>query len=136
MIGITETWCNSNNFDSEYNVNDNYTVFRNDRKANTTGGGVMLLIKKDINVTEEKYPEDDIGAESLWCNIKTSNNRFLKVGICYTPRRNERIDLRIAKEIEWASKSEVIIMDDFNYPGIDWRVLLHISGNLALRVEV
>ena len=120
IIGITETWCNTNNFNSEYNVNDNYTVLRKDRQTNTTGGEVMLLIKKNLSVTETNYPEEDIGTESLWCTIKTGINKFLKVGICYTPRRNDSIDLRIAKEIEWASKSEVVIMGDFNYAGINW----------------
>ena len=120
VIGITETWASTNNFDSEYNVNNNYTVFRKDRKTSTTGGGVMLLIKKDLSVTETKYPEENIGNESLWCNIKTGNDKFLKVGVCYTPRRNDSIDTRIAKEIEWASKSDVVLMGDFNYAGIDW----------------
>ena len=82
IIGITETWCNTNNFNSEYNVNDNYTVLRKDRQTNTTGGGVMLLIKKNLSVTEANYPEEDIGTESLWCTIKTGINNFLKMGIC------------------------------------------------------
>ena len=28
IIGITETWVNVNNYDSEYKVNNNYIVFR------------------------------------------------------------------------------------------------------------
>ena len=121
IIGITETWVNVNNYDSEYNVNNNYIVFRKDRKTITTGGGVMLLVKKNLNVTEAKFPdEDDSSSETLWCNLKTISNKILRVGICYTPKRDEKVDLKIAREIKWASKSEVIIMGDFNYAGIDW----------------
>ena len=120
VVGVTETWGNANNFDSEYNVNDNYIVFRKDRKTNTIGGGVLLLVRKTLSVTETKYPEDNGIVETLWCDIKTGKNKVLKVGVCYTPRRNEDADIKIAKEFEWACKSEVIIMGDFNYAGIDW----------------
>ena len=80
----------------------------------------MLLVRKTLSVTETKYPEDNGTVETLWCDIKTGNNKVLKVGVCYTPRRNEDADMKIAKEFEWACKSEVIIMGDFNYAGIDW----------------
>ena len=48
IIGIIETWLNEEISDVELNIND-YAIFRHDR-LNKTGGGVILLIKKVINV--------------------------------------------------------------------------------------
>ena len=46
IISITETWLKEEISDVELNIID-FTIFRHDR-LNKTGGGVILLIKKDI----------------------------------------------------------------------------------------
>ena len=66
IIGITETWLNEEISDVELNIND-YTIFRHDR-LNKTGGGVILLIKKDIkvNIRDDLLKEFE---ESVWCDV-------------------------------------------------------------------
>ena len=79
IIGITETWLNEEISDVELNIND-YTIFRHDR-LNKTGGGVILLIKKDIkvNICDDLLEQFE---ECVWCYViaKSSNILF---GVCY-----------------------------------------------------
>ena len=46
IIGITETWLDSSNNDSEITLDD-YNIFRNDRTG-SCGGGVLLHVHKSL----------------------------------------------------------------------------------------
>ncbi len=140
IIGITETWATSNNFNEEFNVNNNYKVFRHDRPIGKKGGGVMLLVKDTLQAVEDKckHNQDSDVLETVWCNIKLNyrQTKFLKVGVCYRPNVNEQSDLIMAKEIEWACKGDVLIMGDFNYSNIDWNIMNGMSRDENMFIDV
>ena len=140
IIGITETWATNNNFNGEFNVNNNYNVFRNDRSTGAKGGGVMLLVKNTLQAVEDKCIDNQncSSLETVWCNIKLNSKqtKFLKVGVCYRPNVNEQTDLRMSNEIEWACRGDVLIMGDFNYRNINWNIINGISRDENLFLEV
>ncbi len=140
IIGITETWATSNNFNGEFNVNNNYKVFRHDRPIAKKGGGVMLLVKDTLQAMEDKciHNQNSDVLETVWCNIKLNcrQSKFLKVGVCYRPNVNEQSDLLMSKEIEWACKGDVLIMGDFNYSNIDWNIMNGVSRDENMFIDV
>ena len=77
VICGSESWLNNNIKSSEL-FPENYTAYRKDR--NTAGGGVFLLVRKDI--VSSNQPDLDSDCEILWAKIQLQNkkkhaNRFL-----------------------------------------------------------
>ena len=61
----SESWLNNNITSSEL-FPENYTAYRKDR--NTAGGGVFLLVRKDI--VSSNQPALDSDCEILWAKIQ------------------------------------------------------------------
>jgi hypothetical protein len=103
------------------------TVYRKDRsdvKAGK-GGGVVLYVENEIPTCEyvelikSKY-------ESVWCKIlgDSTQGQNLIVGVCYkSPNADCNEVNELFKVIEKAAKDKVIIMGDFNFPGLNWDTL-------------
>jgi Endonuclease-reverse transcriptase len=69
--------------------------------------------------------------DTVWCEIKLENNDELMIGVIYrspnaTDQRNTDI-INTIREIVNKSSSHVMIMGDFNYPGIDWSMKSTVS---------
>jgi Endonuclease-reverse transcriptase len=62
--------------------------------------------------------------ESVWCKLNTHGTPDIIVGVCYRSQAaiNDEID-NMAEAIALASKGQLLIMSDFNYPNTDWRKL-------------
>ena len=61
--------------------------------------------------------------ESIWCKIYTNKDQYIIVGVCY--RSQEADNSEIEQLFECIKLSSdlnipVLIMGDFNYPGINW----------------
>ena len=122
IIGITETWLNSEISDSEINL-DGYTIFRKDRDhANKTrGGGVALYVRSELScvrrddIVEVNFPE------TLWCNID-SNKESTLIGVCY--RAPDSLQLQDEALYSLLGKvsleQNVTIMGDFNFRELNW----------------
>ena len=124
IIGITESWANSQILDSELMVKG-YRFFRSDRKDTTfgRGGGVLLYIKENIIVKERKDLEYDQIGSSVWVDvsIKEKTTNKVTVGLVYrSPNNTEANDDLLYKGLNISAKNNVLIMGDFNYPDIDW----------------
>jgi len=51
IIAITESWCNSDIFDSELSIPD-HDLFRMDRPLDNKDGGVLLYVSGDLGAVE------------------------------------------------------------------------------------
>jgi len=116
IIAVTESWTHDNILDSELNVSG-YHLFHCDRKIGYRGGGVLLYVRDFLNPVEY-YTRTDYG-EHVWCKISN-----LLIGLCYRSDNaaivghNNEAELReVLREV---SDTHVLVMGDFNYPGIDW----------------
>jgi hypothetical protein len=121
IVAITETWLTSDVHDCEVTI-EGYSVFRKDRceVRASKGGGVLLYVKENICA----FVHDDLNklkSESLWIQLQLTPKSTLVVGVCYrsqTAKDEEVVDM--FSTIELASKTQALILGDFNYPGIDW----------------
>ena len=113
VVAITETWTAE-----KYNIDvDGYTPFPNHR--NEWGGGIIILVRKEIKniTTEVKITKEYL--ESLW--IVIDNQRVkIRIGVVYFPQEKDQ-DLKeiygIIKEQvrEGGNNGEnVMIVGDFN----------------------
>lgn len=121
IIGITEVWEKT-----EYVLQGYHKAFRKDRAEGRVGGGVMLLVKENLNVIECKELWDHEFEEAVWCLIKTSRHEQLLVGVCYrspssTQSNNKKL-IDLLKGMGQINHSSVLLMGDFNYGDINWEL--------------
>lgn len=116
-----ESWLNSNIRSSEVFPSD-YVAYRKDRVTATTGGGVFLLVHKDIISTEE--PTLDTDCEILWARIQLKGKKELLVGSFYMPHRKEedihQLERSLQQTADRSRPKQVLLCGDFNCPDIEW----------------
>ncbi|CAJ0923047.1 unnamed protein product [Ranitomeya imitator] len=121
IVGITETWLDES-YDWAVNL-QGYSLFRKDRK-NRRGGGVCLYVKSCLKSTlREDISEGNEDVESIWVEIHGGKNgNKILIGVCYKPPNiTETMESLLLKQIdEAATHNEVLVMEDFNYPDINW----------------
>jgi hypothetical protein len=84
-----------------------------------------LYVKKEIP-TCECVVLNKSKSESVWCKIlsDTVKGHGLTVGVCYkSPNADCNEVEELFKVIEKAAEDKVLIMGDFNFPGINWDTL-------------
>ena len=81
IVGITESWCNSDTHDAEIKLN-NYNVYRTDRQFGK-GGGIILYVHNSLH----SFPCSALNnleiSDSTWCTINLNNRDTLLVGLIY-----------------------------------------------------
>ena len=91
IITITETWLDSTITDAEFTPRG-YTCFRKDRNpsdysentySNLRRGGVLLLVKQNLNPTH--YEKGDTDAEIIWVSLALQPKFEWLVGVCCRP---------------------------------------------------
>ena len=96
-----------------------YKDYRNDRSS--LGGGVLILVREDILSVE--VPVYVTNCELEWVKIKIQGNKDLHIGVFYMPHRNvhdiEELD-RTLNLVTENKVHQVVLVGDFNCPGIDW----------------
>ena len=108
-------------------VLSNYqTPFRKDRGPNKSGGGVILYVKDNINVSRrDDLDFDDL--EGIWVQIKINGKQIL-FGIFYIPPKStqdiwEKLESSIEMAINDTAIDDVIITGDFNDNQLDYSQL-------------
>ena len=122
IIGISESWTNSNVLDSELSISG-YDIFRCDRPNSRRGGGVLLYVRSELQPTQcfltSSFPEQ------VWCELRNKNKGDLLIGVCYrTPTTSiydSNIDSLLRDLLNELNGKHFVLMGDFNYPGIDWQ---------------
>lgn len=116
IVALTETWLNGSVLTSEFCVNR--LVFRKDRDYQLTGlkqgGGVLLAIKDDYEVSECDIFSDDL--EALCIRIRTGVNKFLYVVVVYfAPKSSIELYNRFYECVETELLGcDCLILGDFN----------------------
>ena len=104
-------------------------MFRRDRGRTDKekGGGVLLYVSEKLSAVRElddvEYP-----CESLWVKILDKKKSEIFVGVCYkSPTASDEEVKAICDLIKHFSQFDSVLIGDFNYPDINWR--LRESGN-------
>lgn len=121
IVGITETWLTASVLSSEVSI-EGYTLLRKDRNdANKTrGGGVALYINDEITIVEREDLYEQLFPESVWCTVISKKEKTL-IGVCYRAPDSLNInDDALYLLINRASRDNVVIMGDFNFPELKW----------------
>jgi Endonuclease-reverse transcriptase len=138
IVGVTETWLHADISDSEINI-PGYEVFRRDRKGrgSARGGGVLLYVRDSFNAAkiEEEPADNSSDSESLWVTILEGKSTIpgnkskktktcLHVGISYrAPNCSREVEKCLLENVELYSDKSMLLMGDYNYPGIDWELM-------------
>ena len=122
IICICETWLTPDFSDCLFPHHDKYQIFRKDRTL-SRGGGVVIMVRNDLNC---HLIEHDCLAnvEALCVRVKCNNTEFYVTNIY---RRNVA-EISVLKQYEELfrlltdTKLPVVIVGDFNLPGINWEI--------------
>lgn len=134
IVGVTETWLHDEICDSEISP-PGFNVVRSDRKDGRRGGGVALFLRSDLNFSVLEGPRE---LETVWCKVNL-HKKTLLIGVFYRPPGSAATDLHTLSNFmnaHNASSANVILMGDFNAPGITWPSLSVSGHNVLLCKEL
>lgn len=122
---ITETWLHSSIINDEV-IPPTHQIFRKDRDSR--GGGVAIVIKKDIDAT---LFQDTANIESVWVKMRINNSPILVGGVYRPPNAPEGVleSLYDFVNIQSPRFANMIIAGDFNLPNITWETLTPLNPN-------
>ena len=122
IIALTETWCHPDISDREI-LPENYTVYRNDRDSR--GGGVLLAISDTICSEQIESP-----THSECLLVKLHTHKPIILCVVYVPPSPDPAYLSILLDYirPFASRSETIVLGDFNCPDVNWASLTAASS--------
>ena len=126
IISVTETWGKEKIADCHFEMKEeNYKMYRNDRNVKK-GGGAILYVSSDIEQRPCR-PLNTGGYESsAWCWIIEKGGKKILVGSIYrstssTPENDTLLLKKIDQAYEIAGDNRLLLLGDFNVPGIDWK---------------
>lgn len=116
IMVVTETWLHPDIEDLEVTP-PGYIIARKDRQGR--GGGVAFLIKDNIRFS---VLDDNCDIEMLWIRTRFSDQTVYIGGIYRAPNSSLDITtkLRNFMDSNFSLHDNVLILGDFNLPGVDW----------------
>ncbi|XP_053681571.1 uncharacterized protein LOC128732349 [Sabethes cyaneus] len=130
IIVLTETWLD-NRTCSRQIFGPNYEVFRCDRSIHnsrkSTGGGVSIAVHHQFKAS---IVENDnwLPVEQVWVTVKLADRRLFLCALYLPPDRirdpvilNAHMNSVTAIASMASPVDEIIVMGDFNLPGLKWR---------------
>ena len=124
VIGIAESWLNESVFDSEVSLPD-FVLYRKDRSVvkKGRGGGVLLYVKKSL-LSIACSSLNEFSNESVWCELVGDKGSRTLVGVVYKSPSAEQTEINcLLNMLRSLDGKQVLIMGDFNCPGINWNML-------------
>ena len=124
LISLTESHLNEDILDAEINI-DGFNIFRADRNQ-TTKGGVIVYIKKEIAASAKVLKSGSIGLVEYICIYLLEFNLMIITMYRSPDSNNDSFKLAI-EEIEEAISSiepvypTIMLNGDFNYPHLRFR---------------
>ena len=124
IVSVTETWGKEEIKDSHFSIKD-FNMYRNDRK-NKVGGGTILYVSSDIEQRSCRPLNTGGYKSSSWCWIVEKGGKKVLVGSIYrstdsSPENDELLLKKIEQAYEIAGDNRLLLLGDFNLPGIDWK---------------
>jgi len=129
IVAVSETWFDSSVLNSKFIISG-YTCFRQDRRielfddelyANEARGGVIILVKDDLRPDLVYF---DVGAELISCIIRPKVSEPICLCCLYRPEAaGLKCFGRLRKFLYEYDHSNIVIVGDFNFRGIDWLTL-------------
>ena len=124
IVCMSETWFD-NSVPQNAHIPEGYNIIRKDRNENfqmkykkNSGGGVAILYRTYLNVSEKKSLSDDT-EDILWAQVQMKNSFLL--GVVYRPDYSQMIDdsekeSTLEKNIRKAAEisNQIVITGDFN----------------------
>lgn len=118
---MVETWFSSAITDAEISLNSQFRVFRRDRSSR--GGGVCVLVRNIFSAVELSVPPS-LETVALEVSSHTDKIRivcsYLTNAGCSTDRLSRTTDFCVFLDGICDADVPVIVLGDFNMPGIDW----------------
>ena len=124
IIYITETWLNEEISNSDVAI-ENVSMYKKDRWEVKGGraGGVIVYVRESVIL----FPCEELNkysTEFLWCKMMVDKENVLTIGVCYnSPNSKDSEVNELMDVIQKASNNMVLIMREFNFPGINWVTL-------------
>ena len=123
ILSVTESFGEEDLGDSAYML-DNYTMYRSDR-VGRKGGGTILYVKSKIEQRVCRALDNREFESSAWCWVVEKGGKKILVGSIYrstsSTRENDEMLLKqMVRANEIAGDNRILIMGDFNGPGISW----------------
>ena len=108
--------------DAELSISG-YVLFRKDRSSavERRGGGVSLYVREELSPVEFRPSTEYL--EQIWCSLGDVDRRGLLLGVCYRTASQVfgyDINARLRDLLTELRDDRVLLMGDFNYPGVDW----------------
>lgn len=122
-VGLCETHLWSEISDSIVCPSDYHIFYKN---RNKYGGGVVVLVRNDYVVSEVNIPQEYKDVEVCCIDLKSRDNNVRVLAYYrlpyYTATDEQYLDLSLQCFSCFISRtsSPVILMGDFNLPGVDW----------------
>ena len=134
LLFITESWLTKDILSSAIHCTG-YNILRSDRQF-TTGGGVILLFKEGLKITEVINPMKQNTASDnfeVLCVDYHDGKQPIRLCCFYVPPRssqNKEIIMDVCKTIEQFQNCSkpFFTMGDFNLPQIDWKNYISLGG--------
>jgi hypothetical protein len=120
IIVLTETWLSDDISNAEVAIGG-YHIYRKDRMSGRKGGGLLLYLKDELSGSMYN-PAITSSSETLWVSMQLPKSCKLFIGVVYRPpTQDATTDDELINELRLlCQKKSVIIIGDFNAPGIDW----------------
>ena len=123
ILSVTETFAKEGLNDGAFKL-DKYTMYRSDR-VGRDGGGTILYVRNNVEQRVCRALNTHKCESSAWCWVIEKGGRKILVGSVYrSPNSTRENDKLLLKQIEHANEiagdNRILILGDFNVPGIDW----------------
>ena len=135
IVCLSETWFDSS-IPQNSHIPEGYNIIRKDRNEDfqikykkNHGGGVAILYKNYLNLTEKKSLNDKT-EDILWAHVNTKNSFLL--GVLYRPDYSKLLydkeESTLEKNIKQASliSNQIFITGDFNINTRDPKMLIQL----------
>ena len=127
IVFLTETKLHREILSQEVFPVASYEIYRRDRDSINVGGGVVILVRKDIRSSSVHSNLIIDGCESICCEIRAGSSKILVCCMYRPPYYDQNPDLNSLFYDQFRNfanfqADQILICGDFNFGNIDWKL--------------